>query len=169
MSVLAARLASARAAVPSFRWLPLALAASAGCLFLAVAASPPEQYQVPPFLDNPFAAGFAPGVSGQGIDGWQDLLFMLVPVAVTAVGLCLIRWWPYLLARGRADGRARRHQRVGSSTSGTRSASRTSSRCCRPPAYILAIVGRAGLRPGAVPRPRPPGARSWWRWRSGPA
>jgi signal transduction histidine kinase len=98
MSVLAARLASARAAVPSFRWLPLALAAAAGCLLLVVAASPPEQYQVPPFRDNPFAAGFAPGASGQGIDGWQDLLFMVVPVAVTAVGLCLIRWWPYLLA-----------------------------------------------------------------------
>ena len=98
MSVLAARLASARAAVPSSRWLPLALAAAAGCLFLAVAASPPEEFQVPPFLDSPFAAYFTPGVSGQGIDGWRDLLFLLVPVAVTAVALWLIRWWPYLLA-----------------------------------------------------------------------
>jgi signal transduction histidine kinase len=97
MSVLAAPLASARAAVPSLRWLPLALAAAAGCLFLAVAASPPEQYQVPPFLDSPFAVGFAPE-SGHGIDGWQGLLFMSVPVAVTAVALYLIRWWPYLLA-----------------------------------------------------------------------
>ncbi len=97
MSVMAARFTSARPTVPALRWLPLALAAAAGCLFLVVAASPPEQSQVPPFLANPFAADFAPGVSLQGIDGWQGLLFMAAPVAVTAVGLCLVRWWPYLL------------------------------------------------------------------------
>ena len=99
MSVMAARFASARTAVPSSRWLPLALAAAAGCLFLAVAASPPEQSQVPPFLDTPFAQSIAPGVfAQQGIEGWQGLLFIIAPVAVTAAGLCLLRWWPYLLA-----------------------------------------------------------------------
>jgi signal transduction histidine kinase len=99
MSVMAARSTSARAKVPAVRWLPLALAAAAGCLFLAVAASPPEQFQVPPFLDNPFAWSIAPGVwAQQGIDGWQGLLFMAAPVAVTAIGLYLLRWWPYLLA-----------------------------------------------------------------------
>ncbi len=99
MQVIAARFASARAAEPALRWLPLALAAAAGCLFLVVAASPPEQSQLPPFIDNPFAWSIAPGVwAQQGIDGWQGLLFMAVPVAVTAVGLYLLRWWPYLLA-----------------------------------------------------------------------
>jgi signal transduction histidine kinase len=99
MSVLAARLASARAAVPSSRWMPLALGALAGCVFLAVAASPPEEFQVPPFLDAPFAQSIAPGVfMQQGIEGWQGLLFIIAPVAVTAAGLCLLRWWPYLLA-----------------------------------------------------------------------
>ena len=99
MSVMAARSTSARTTVPAWRWLPLALAAAAGCLFLVVAASPPEQSQVSPFLDNPFAWSIAPGVwAQQGIDGWQGLLFMAVPVAVTAVGLYFLRWWPYLLA-----------------------------------------------------------------------
>jgi len=99
MNVVTARFASARAAAGSLRWLPLALAAVAGCLFLAVAASPPEESQVPPFLDNPFASGIAPGVfAQQGIGSWRDLLLMAVPAAVTAVGLCLLRWWPYLLA-----------------------------------------------------------------------
>jgi signal transduction histidine kinase len=99
MNVITARFASARAAVPSSRWLPLALAAAAGCLFLAVAASPSGEFPVPPFLDSPFADGIAPGVfAQQGIDGWQDLLLAAVPAAVTAVGLCLLRWWPYLLA-----------------------------------------------------------------------
>lgn len=99
MNVITARLASARAAVPLSRWLPLALAAAAGCLFLAVAASPPEEFQVPPFLDRPFADGIAPGVfAQQGINGWHDLLFMAAPAAVTAAALGLLRWWPYLLA-----------------------------------------------------------------------
>ena len=99
MNVTTARFASIRAAVPSLRWLSLALAAASGCLFLAVAASPPEEFQVPPFLDSPFAGSIAPGVFAQkGIDGWQGWLFMVAPAAVTAVGLCLLRWWPYLLA-----------------------------------------------------------------------
>jgi signal transduction histidine kinase len=99
MSVMADRFTSARATGSAVRWLPLALAAAAGCLFLVVAASPPEESQLPPFLDNPFAWSIAPGVwAQQGIDGWQGLLFMAVPVAVTAVALYLLRWWPYLLA-----------------------------------------------------------------------
>jgi signal transduction histidine kinase len=99
MSVMAARFTSARTTVPALRWLPIALAAAAGCLFLAVAASPPEVDQIPPFLGTPFAQSITPGVfAQQGIDGWQGLLFMSAPVAVTAVGLYLLRWWPYLLA-----------------------------------------------------------------------
>lgn len=98
MNVIAARFASARAAVPSLSWLPQALAITAGCLFLAVAASPPGGFQVPPFLDSPFAAGIAPGVFAQkGIGGGPDLILLLVPAAVTAAGLCLLRWWPHLL------------------------------------------------------------------------
>jgi signal transduction histidine kinase len=97
MNVVAARFASARAAA-SVRWLPLALAASAGCLFLAVAASPPEEFQVPAFFASPFGGGLGPGsFAQQGIDGWRNLLLMMAPAAVTAVGLCLPRWWPYLL------------------------------------------------------------------------
>jgi signal transduction histidine kinase len=99
MHAMTARFTSARVTGSAVRWLPLALAAAAGCLFLVVAASPPEESQVPPFLDNPFAWSIAPGVwAQQGIDGWQGLLFMAVPVAVTAVALYLLRWWPYLLA-----------------------------------------------------------------------
>jgi signal transduction histidine kinase len=101
MQVMAARFASARAAEPALRWLPLALAAAAGCLFLVVAASPPEEFQTPAFLQTPFAQSIAPGAfikPGTTIPGWRDLLLMLVPVAVTAIGLYLLRWWPYLLA-----------------------------------------------------------------------
>jgi signal transduction histidine kinase len=99
MSVLTARFASARAAVGSPRWLPLALAAAAGCLFLAVAASPSEEFQVPAFFARPFGGGLGPGsFAQQGIDGWRNVLLMVAPAAVTAVGLCLLRWWPYLLA-----------------------------------------------------------------------
>jgi signal transduction histidine kinase len=99
MHAMTARFAPARPTAPWLRWLPLALAAAAGCLFLVVAASPSEEYQIPQFLDSPFASGIAPGVFMQkGIQGWQGLLVVAVPVAVTAVGLCLLRWWPYLLA-----------------------------------------------------------------------
>jgi signal transduction histidine kinase len=84
------------------RWLPLALAVTAGCLFLAVAASPPQGSQQAAFIDNPFAASIAPGVFMQkgidGILGWSGWLYLLVPVAVTAIGLWLLRWWPSLLA-----------------------------------------------------------------------
>jgi hypothetical protein len=101
MNVVAARFASARAAAASVRWLPLALAASAGCLFLAVAASPSEEFQVPAFFSSPFGGGVGAGpFAQQGIDGWRNLLLMTAPAAVTAVGLCLLRWWPYLLAAG---------------------------------------------------------------------
>ena len=101
MQVIAARFASARAAEPALRWLPLALAAAAGCLFLVVAASPPEEFQTPAFLESPFAQSIVPGAfikPGTTIQSWRDLLLMLVPVAVTAIGLYLLRWWPYLLA-----------------------------------------------------------------------
>jgi signal transduction histidine kinase len=99
MSEIARRAAVARRAVPWPRWLPLALAVASGCCFLAVAASPPEEFQVPPFLDRPFAEGIAPGIfAQQGFGGWPGLQFIAVPAVATAAGLCLLRWWPYLLA-----------------------------------------------------------------------
>ena len=94
--------APVRIVIPSPpRWLPLALAVTAGCLFLAVAASPPQGSQQAAFIDNPFAASIAPGVfeqkglGGGTCEGW---LTLLAPVIVTALGLWLLRWWPYLLA-----------------------------------------------------------------------
>jgi hypothetical protein len=167
MSVMAARFTSARTTVPALRWLPLALAAAAGCLFLAVAASPPEVFQVPPFPANPFAAGFAPGVSVQGIDGWQGLLFMAAPVAVTAVGLCLVRWWPYLLA---AAGLL--------AVPGVLDEWDFSIRYPSGIAYVVTLLPTAGTSwpssrcwpaPRVCTASRPPGARLSWRWRSAPA
>jgi signal transduction histidine kinase len=96
MNVVTARFAPGRAVMPS--WLPLALAVAAGCLFLTVAASPVAESQLPPFLDDPFGQSIASSGSAQGIGNWQEWMFWLVPVAVTAVALCLLRWWPYLLA-----------------------------------------------------------------------
>ncbi|MBR7835813.1 hypothetical protein KDL01_21245 [Actinospica durhamensis] len=78
--------------VPVSRWLPAALAGVAGCLFLVMATSPPAVAGLPPFLDTPIDNGYGGPAS---LEAW---LFALAPVIATAFGLCLLRWWPYLLA-----------------------------------------------------------------------
>ncbi|GIF62284.1 hypothetical protein Ais01nite_03190 [Asanoa ishikariensis] len=69
----------------SWRWWGF-LAGLGGCLFLVVATSP-GYAPVPPFIATPGL----PGYHGQG---W---LLALAPIVVTVAGLCLLRWWPYLL------------------------------------------------------------------------
>lgn len=92
MDALMAQPPTARDAAPTPRWRPAALAGLAGCLFLVVATSPPSTAALPPFLDTPGYLGYGGPVN---LEGW---LFLVVPVIATALGLCLLRWWPYLLA-----------------------------------------------------------------------
>lgn len=75
----------ASAAAPARR-VPALLAGVSGCLFLAVWTSPASAH-VPPFLDAPGNYEIV------GVGWWQ----VAVPVVATAVGLCALRWWPYLL------------------------------------------------------------------------
>lgn len=94
MNALTARLTAAPDAVPAARRLPVAAAGVAGCLFLVVATSPAAASDVlPPFLDTP-GLGYRSGPPAN-LQGW---LFLAAPVVATALGLCLLRWWPYLLA-----------------------------------------------------------------------
>jgi signal transduction histidine kinase len=96
MSALTARLTSARSALLASRRLPAAAAGVAGSLILVVATSPafPDTVDgLPPFLDTPILN--SRGTAPLGISDW---LFLLAPVIATALGLCLLRWWPYLLA-----------------------------------------------------------------------
>jgi hypothetical protein len=67
--------------------------AMAGCLFLVVATSPPATAGLPPFLDTPTFDYRSSAPSN--LQGW---LFPVAPMVATALGLCLLRWWPYLLA-----------------------------------------------------------------------
>ena len=55
---------------------------------------------MPAFLDTllPEHRSWRVHKAGGDVHGWRDLLLMLAPVAVTAIALCLLRWWPYLLA-----------------------------------------------------------------------
>jgi signal transduction histidine kinase len=96
MSALTARLYAARNTVPRWKPLPAVLAGVAGCLFLVVATSPlmDSGGEGPPFLS------VSSEVVYQGFSGvtWLGLLLVLAPVAVVLLGLCLLRWWPYLLA-----------------------------------------------------------------------
>ncbi|MDG4788657.1 ATP-binding protein [Micromonospora sp. WMMD1102] len=69
------------------RRLPALLAGLGGCLFLVVWTSPRYANGLPPFIDTPRHGEF------HGI-GWA---FLVVPIAATVVGLCALRWWPYLL------------------------------------------------------------------------
>ena len=92
MDALLAQPPAARNAESSSRWRPAALAGVAGCLFLVVATSPPSTAGLPPFLDTPSYVGYGGPVN---LEGW---LFLVAPVIATALGLCLLRWWPYLLA-----------------------------------------------------------------------
>jgi signal transduction histidine kinase len=96
MYALTARLAGARGAAP--RWLPAVLAGVAGCLFLAVAASPRQGPQTMPLLDSPFDIGGGAASNIQdGIGALLDWAFVVAPTVAAVFGLCLLRWWPYLL------------------------------------------------------------------------
>jgi hypothetical protein len=91
MSALTAPPPAARDAVSAARWAPAALAGVAGCLILVVAASPVTGAGLPPFLATPGFGGYG------GPSNVQAWLYLVVPVVVTALGLWLPRWWPYLL------------------------------------------------------------------------
>ncbi|WP_406076731.1 sensor histidine kinase [Micromonospora sp. NBC_00858] len=65
-----------------------ALAGLGGCLLLTVATSPQYAGGLPPFIATPVR----PVYHGQG---W---ILALIPILATVVGLCLLRWWPFLLA-----------------------------------------------------------------------
>jgi hypothetical protein len=83
--------APASDSIPAARRLPAVLAGIAGCLFLVVATSPRSADGVPPFIGDGTYSGYpAPSTL-------QDWLYLAAPAAATAVGLCLLRWWPYLL------------------------------------------------------------------------
>lgn len=69
------------------RSLPALLGGLGGCLFLVVWTSPRYANGLPPFIDTP------PHVEFHGA-GWA---YLVVPIAATVVGLCALRWWPYLL------------------------------------------------------------------------
>ena len=73
---------------------PAVLAGLAGCLLLVVVTSPSMadgQWQF--FSLTPYTADANPS----GLQGW---MLLAEPVIATALGLCLPRWWPYLLAAG---------------------------------------------------------------------
>ena len=84
-------LAPVPASVSASRHLPAVLAGVAGCLFLVVATSPRSTAGGPPFL----AAHLYSGIAAPSTV--QDWLNLAVPAVATAFGLCLLRWWPYLL------------------------------------------------------------------------
>ncbi|WBB67699.1 ATP-binding protein [Micromonospora sp. WMMD812] len=69
-------------------WWREALAGLGGCLLLTVATSPGYAAGPPPFIATPGRPEF------HGV-GW---VVALIPVVATVVGLCLLRWWPYLLS-----------------------------------------------------------------------
>lgn len=70
------------------RWWT-ALAGLGGCLLIAVAKSS-------------FGGGFSARLGVQGPDAHYGpgLFAPLIPIAATVLALCLLRWWPYLLAVG---------------------------------------------------------------------
>lgn len=83
---------SASASDSAPRRLPIVLAGVAGCLLLVVVASPRFIVNgVPPFLDTPAYGGRL------DVPDMHRWLLLAVPAAATALGLCLLRWWPYLL------------------------------------------------------------------------
>lgn len=89
MDALTARPPAAPDSVPVPQRLPAVLAGVAGCLFLVVAASPRFGDGLPAFFDTPLHFG-----GPSNMRGW---LLLAVPAVATALGLCLLRWWPYLL------------------------------------------------------------------------
>ncbi|BEL01996.1 hypothetical protein Q0Z83_001870 [Actinoplanes sichuanensis] len=56
-----------------------------------------------PAASSALGATFSPMVGVQGPDGYYDsrgLILPLIPTVATVLGLCLLRWWPYLLVVG---------------------------------------------------------------------
>lgn len=94
MSALTARLSAARNTVSRWKSLPAVLAGVAGCLFLVVATSPQIDFggEGPPFLSVSYEVVYK---SPSGMWAW---LWLAAPAAAVLLGLCLLRWWPYLLA-----------------------------------------------------------------------
>lgn len=78
--------------VPASRRPSVVLAGVAGCLVIVVATSPRATDGLAPFLNTPTYGGSAGPLTA------QDWALLAVPAVVAAVGLCLLRWWPYLLA-----------------------------------------------------------------------
>lgn len=83
---------SASASAPRLRRPAVVLAGVAGCLLLVVATSARPFDGLAPFLSTPAYGGATSPLTG------QDWLLLAVPAAVAVIGLCLLRWWPYLLA-----------------------------------------------------------------------
>jgi signal transduction histidine kinase len=67
------------------RWL-MALAGVGGCLLVALA-------------ETSFGGGFSPRL-GTGSYYGPDRFSPLAPTVATVLGLCLLRWWPYLMVAG---------------------------------------------------------------------
>lgn len=70
------------------RWW-IALAALGGCLLIAV-------------VQSSHGGGFSPRLGVQGPDAYYgpDPYTPLIPTAATVLALCLVRWWPWLVAAG---------------------------------------------------------------------
>ncbi|MEV0133726.1 ATP-binding protein [Dactylosporangium sp. NPDC050688] len=70
------------------RWW-IALAALGGCLLIAV-------------VQSSHGGGFSPRLGVQGPDAYYgpDPYTPLIPTAATVLALCLVRWWPWLVAVG---------------------------------------------------------------------
>ena len=96
VNALSAQPAAAPEPTAVMRHLPAVLAGLAGCLLLVAAASPRFSGD---FTDEPAQLFYMPGSTGAyGPSTWQDWLYLATAPIVTALGLCLLRWWPYLLA-----------------------------------------------------------------------
>ncbi|MEV6299160.1 hypothetical protein AB0M02_07125 [Actinoplanes sp. NPDC051861] len=66
-----------------------ALAGLGGCLLIAM-------------VKSSHGGGFSPMLGVMGPDAYYgpNPITPLAPLAVTVLALCLVRWWPYLLAAG---------------------------------------------------------------------
>jgi signal transduction histidine kinase len=71
--------------------LPAVLAGVAGALILVVSTSPLGSDGLQEFLYTP---GYGGVYDPANLNGW---IWLALPVAATVLGLCLLRWWPYLL------------------------------------------------------------------------
>ena len=76
---------------PGARRLPVVLAAAAGCVLLVLAISSSYGGLQQSFYSIPYS-GYGNRTTAQG---W---MLLAAPAIATTLGLCLARWWPYLLA-----------------------------------------------------------------------